>query len=403
MISMEPSDYVQVPHDDTLTGYTVAMTASAWIKLDSLALRQTILNKYETATPQRGWALDYLITPAGFGYTASSAGDTSNWVAYTYPYTAQVGTWYYVTAVWESNQIPRMYVNGQQLTTSVTGTVASIYKNTGTPLYIGRAYPTAIPPPVGRYLNGIIDEAQISNISRSEAWITTSYNNQIDPSSFISVGAEKGPIVILNPSPTDGENDVPTTITSLSFNITHVQGKTMSYTVQTSPNIGSTDVTGATNGTKYVSISGLQECAIYTWYVNVTDGANVIHAVYTFNTECNWWDDWTYRKQITIPYSKVNGPLTNFPVLIDITDSDLAAHAQGDGDDIVFTTDETHKLNHEIEYYASGHLVAWVNVSSLSSTQDTILFMYYGKADAVNQENPAGVWDAELHDGATSV
>jgi len=104
-----------------------------------------------------------------------------------------------------------------------------------------------------------------------------------------------------------------------------------------------------------------------------------------------------YKKEITIDHSKVSDDLTSFPVLIDITDSDLQSKAQSDGDDIVFTSDNgITQLDHEIEAYDSstGHLVVWVRVPSLSSTSDTILYMYYGNPSASNQENPTGVWDA---------
>ncbi len=107
---------------------------------------------------------------------------------------------------------------------------------------------------------------------------------------------------------------------------------------------------------------------------------------------------WIYRKQIVIDHTKVSADQTNFPVLISISsDSDLAANAQSTGNDILFTSsDGTTKLNHEIEKYDSttGQLIAWVKVPTLSSTTDTILYMYYGNSGASNQQNKTGVWDA---------
>jgi subtilisin family serine protease len=121
-----------------------------------------------------------------------------------------------------------------------------------------------------------------------------------------------------------------------------------------------------------------------------------------------WYDNnWQYRKQITIDHTKVAATLTDFPVLISITDSNLLASAQADGDDILFTSaDGTTKLSHEIESWndSSGKLVAWVKMPSLSSVDNTNIFMYYGNAAAVNQENVAGTWRSEykavyhLHD-----
>ncbi len=110
-----------------------------------------------------------------------------------------------------------------------------------------------------------------------------------------------------------------------------------------------------------------------------------------------WYDlDWDYRKQIIIDGNEVGGDLTEFPVLITMgSDGDLAANAQDSGDDILFTSsDGATKLSHEIEGFdgVTGALVAWVKVPSLPSGTDTILYMYYGNAGALNQEDRDGVW-----------
>ncbi|UCE75245.1 MAG: DUF2341 domain-containing protein, partial [Methanomassiliicoccales archaeon] len=106
-------------------------------------------------------------------------------------------------------------------------------------------------------------------------------------------------------------------------------------------------------------------------------------------------DDWAYRRKITIDHTKVVEDLEDFPVLIDITDSDLLSKAQSDGDDIFFTaSDGETKLAHEIERYTSGtgELIAWVKVPLVSSTQDTVIYMYYNNPNATNQQNSAEVW-----------
>jgi len=109
----------------------------------------------------------------------------------------------------------------------------------------------------------------------------------------------------------------------------------------------------------------------------------------------DWWNySWQYRKNITIDHTKVAADLIDFPVLVDVTDSDLVSKAQGDGDDIVFADFSGNKLDHEVELYdgGTGHLVAWVRVPTLSSTTDTVIYMYYGNPTTSNQENPGGVW-----------
>jgi len=104
-----------------------------------------------------------------------------------------------------------------------------------------------------------------------------------------------------------------------------------------------------------------------------------------------------YKKTMTIDHTKVSSDLQDFPVLIDIFDSDLKTKSQTDGDDIRFRIG-FEQLDHQIELYdpnynsTHAHLVAWVRVPQLSSSSDTILNMFYGAPDVGNVENPTGVW-----------
>ena len=98
---------------------------------------------------------------------------------------------------------------------------------------------------------------------------------------------------------------------------------------------------------------------------------------------------WSYERVITIAYGITAENLTDFPLLIAITDdSDLYTYAQTNGEDIVFTDSDGTRLPYEIEYYSrnagAGTVTAyiWVKIASLSSTEDTVLHMYYGNASA---------------------
>jgi hypothetical protein len=121
-----------------------------------------------------------------------------------------------------------------------------------------------------------------------------------------------------------------------------------------------------------------------------------------------------YRKSITVRANQVStGPLTNFPMLISVTDANLATVANGghiasynagtsDPQDLVFEAlDDTTcggvgtapcKLDHEIEAYVptTGLLVAWVRVPSINN--GTVIYMYYGNGCSVATQNPSGVW-----------
>jgi MSHA biogenesis protein MshQ len=108
-------------------------------------------------------------------------------------------------------------------------------------------------------------------------------------------------------------------------------------------------------------------------------------------------EGWNYRKQVTIDYSQVDGDLSNFPVLINVMDSDLRGKAQDDGDDILFMdgTGGATRLYHEIETFvgATGELLAWVNLPLLSDEEDTVFYMYYGNQESDNQQCSEVVWD----------
>ncbi|MFX0024675.1 MAG: DUF2341 domain-containing protein, partial [Candidatus Hermodarchaeota archaeon] len=106
-----------------------------------------------------------------------------------------------------------------------------------------------------------------------------------------------------------------------------------------------------------------------------------------------------YYKVITINHDLVfgTGSHENFPVLISIYDSDLHDDVQSNGNDIAFA-DVDGWLDHEIELFdqtynsTHAHLVAWVRIPSLSTSIDTIIYMFYGNPTMPSQENPSGVW-----------
>jgi hypothetical protein len=123
-----------------------------------------------------------------------------------------------------------------------------------------------------------------------------------------------------------------------------------------------------------------------------------------------------YRKPITVRANRVsNGPLTNFPMLVSMTDANLATVANGgriasynagtnDPQDLIFEAldDATCggagtapcRLDHEIEAYVptTGQLVAWVRVPSINNGR--VIYMYYGNGCSASTQNANGVWDA---------
>jgi len=111
--------------------------------------------------------------------------------------------------------------------------------------------------------------------------------------------------------------------------------------------------------------------------------------------------EYSYKKQITVHSAKVSGSgaHSQYPLLINIaTDGDLSTHVTNpNGYDIIFKDSGDTQLAHEIENFnsASGNLVVWVEIPSLSTSTDTVITMYYGESSVTSPtENPAGVWDS---------
>jgi len=390
-------DRVAVPHDTSLD-IIGEVTASLWIRPESLPF----------ATPYPGmisrgnvdnrqywiWGVQGASDIGGrIGNTIAAPGGAG--------VSLQENNWYHIVITGDPTGDIVMYFDGQEVSRVSYGTQPSTET---TSLYMG--YMDTL-----GYFLGSIDEVRVSDVVRNSSWINTSYLNQMNPDLFISVGAEisrTGEPQISNPSPANGAVDVSVSPV-LSVLVNDSQGDTMNVYFRTNASTGiwhtiSENLTILNSTVRCGNTSEMSSYSIqYWWSVNATDSGSGgwTNMTFSFTTEIEpgaWWNTaWSYRKSITINNTQVTGesPLVNFPVLIDITDSDLQLKAQSTGDDIVFTNYSGTKLNHEIEYYNSGTgvLVAWVNVTLLSDTTDTILYMYYGNPSCTSQENTNGVWD----------
>jgi hypothetical protein len=172
--------------------------------------------------------------------------------------------------------------------------------------------------------------------------------------------------------------------------ITSVTGSGTTWTVSAS--------TGTGTGT--LGLNMVNSTSVSPTVTNLPFTGQVYTIIQICSTTPPWYNpSWQYRKAITIDHTKVGGTLANFPVLVSVTDANLQANAQASGNDILFTdASGTAKLAHEVEFYtsASGQLIAWVSVPSVSASVDTVIYMYYGNPAAPAQQNPSGVWDANF-------
>jgi hypothetical protein len=187
-----------------------------------------------------------------------------------------------------------------------------------------------------------------------------------------------------------------------------VNGTDMTSSFTNSGGISPTDLNWSVGETLTATFSFMPQRVVIVFNQSGGAGATALamqdlFGSVTLNQNPNAWYfnpganncSWRYRKIITISKAQVAADQVSFPVLISLTsDPDLQAHARPDGFDILFTqSDGTTKIPYQNESYAAGTLVAWVNVPALSSTADTVLYMYYGNASSPSQQSPTAAWD----------
>jgi len=164
------NDYVQAPHDSSLSGFT-EFTASFWMRQYDITRRQAILYKWGGGGPY-GWFID---GPSYFGQDLGfyASEDGSSYIEWHADYDPIPGLWYYITVVWKANEHAQFYVNGAPitLTSSPASTISQIYYNVGAPFLVGKCpyYST-------RYFDGIIDEVRIWNRVLTQAEIQEEMN-----------------------------------------------------------------------------------------------------------------------------------------------------------------------------------------------------------------------------------
>lgn len=119
----------------------------------------------------------------------------------------------------------------------------------------------------------------------------------------------------------------------------------------------------------------------------------------TGNTGWYQADPWSHRIPVTVPTGRVASDLTDFPLLVSVTDPSIAANAQLDGSDLRFTAaDGSTELAHELDDIdiAAGEVNAWVTVPALTSAAGTTVYLYFGAGDAPAQEATDDVWGPEF-------
>ncbi|RLF43418.1 MAG: hypothetical protein DRN18_00065, partial [Thermoplasmata archaeon] len=205
---------------------------------------------------------------------------------------------------------------------------------------------------------------------------------------------------ISNPYPADGSIDVelqPTCHIDVSdpngdtMTIYWYENSTGSWVLrQTNSSVG--------NGTYYWTFTQAnEEKTTYWWKVAVNDGTYNVTQVYKFTTkeEEASPSDFDAYVTLTIDHTQVEEDLTNFPVLV-YNESWIAG--LNETSFTFFQPDGTTECYWELEEYdpSTGKLVAWVNISSISSTEDTTFYLYYDTSPSSDggEHYPERTWDS---------
>ena len=291
--------------------------------------------------------------------------------------------WVYYTVVISSLTVTS-YANGENATHTVEGDYINPADIPRTNNYIGHTASHS------SYYDGQMDEFRLSSTARSADWITTEYNNQLSPNTFYTIYSPE--VVDTAVNFTDPVDTTPPIITlNGNSTITIEFGDTYTELGATTDDNSTVRIGGDTVNTNIVGN--------YTVTYDATDTSNN-NATQINRTVIVQKAPPITRQQIVINSSQIPSTLYNFTVLISMNSTNLnSSTIQSDGSDISFTSsDGVTLLNHEIESFSNditgGSLVAWVRIPTLSSSDNTTIFIYYN-APNVTASSSSSAWDSD--------
>jgi hypothetical protein len=154
------------------------LTYSGWVNFKSLSQYATLISKFDPSTKAgSGITLSGNYTTSDQDWltgvrTTSATADTTSGFA------IQTGVWYHFAYVYR-NGTPSLYINGSAVTLRHYGPA------------------DAVPVPsvtsdlrAGYGISGVLDELRISTQALSANWIATEYNNESNPTAFVSMTGE---------------------------------------------------------------------------------------------------------------------------------------------------------------------------------------------------------------------
>jgi hypothetical protein len=164
-------------------------TFECWINLDSITDDQRIANKYKSSGTK--YQSYYIAVQEGKPRMSVIHSHGNNFEYMTDNIETPSGTWSHLAFAVTIGNIRNIdiYVNGFEKASdkTFTGTQPTVFYDRPLSDETGRVRFYESTP----YSDMVIDEIRWSKIARSSEWISTEYNNQNDPSSFIEIGPEE--------------------------------------------------------------------------------------------------------------------------------------------------------------------------------------------------------------------
>lgn len=152
--SVDYLDLPNIPNSGTAT-------VSAWYRMDVTRANAGIVSNgsWTAGTVHFKNNSGTLVANPNSGTTAQKTGQTA-------------ATWYYATYTYSKNGPLKLYVNGSLVATGAAPNNDWVGSN----LEIGHEYTGY--DPGNRYFKGVIDEARVENVVRSDDWVKLCYENQ---------------------------------------------------------------------------------------------------------------------------------------------------------------------------------------------------------------------------------
>lgn len=160
----------------------VAITYSVWINATSFPNAYNATIARNSALGANGFSVLLVKSTGKLACYIQLTGGTNTSYDGTGSHTLSSGTWYYCTMTYSNAAGLIGYVDAASDGTAAGGfDLSTVAVSTD----IGRD-----PTVSNQYWNGKIDEVRIASVARSADWITTEYNNQSNPATFETLGAE---------------------------------------------------------------------------------------------------------------------------------------------------------------------------------------------------------------------